>query len=244
MGLINRVVNYIWPPRSLLGDAPVSAPGRIDAEAWRELAFIAGPQCARCGFPFQTEMPPEAVCGACMAAAPAFDAARAALVYNDAARRLVLDLKRGGRRDGLKAYGAWMARAGADVLAEGVIVAPVPLHWTKLIARRFNQAAWLADAMSAETGLPCVKDLLVRTKRRGSQGGLSAGQRARNVAGVFAASKQHADQIAGRVVVIVDDVLTTGATASACARAAKKAGAVRVCVITLARVVRPTNVGD
>jgi ComF family protein len=183
------------------------------------------------------------VCGACAADPPDFDAARAAIAYTPQSRALVLDLKRGGRRDGLALFGRWMAQAGGDLLSPDAVATPVPLHWTRLIERRFNQAAWLAEALARETGLGLKRDLLVRQKRRRSQGGLSAAARRRNVGGVFGLPPQRAGLVAGRTIILVDDVYTTGATVNACARALKKAGAAKVVVITLARVIRPTDLG-
>lgn len=182
------------------------------------------------------------MCGACAAAAPDFDCARAAIAYTPESRALVLDLKRSGRRDGLPLFARWMAEAGQEALQAGALITPAPLHWTRLIERRFHQAAWLAEALARQTGLELKRDLLVRDKRRRSQGGLSAAARRRNVAGAYRLPAGRAALVKGRAVILVDDVFTTGAAAAACARALKKGGAASVCVITLARVIRPTDV--
>jgi ComF family protein len=214
----------------------------IEAPLWAELRFLARPLCAICGFPFETAAEDGALCGACAADPPTFATARAALAYDDHARKLVLDLKRGGRRDGLNVFAGWMARAGAEALAEADLIVPAPLHWTRLLERRFNQSAWLAQAVSRAAGKALAVDLLNRRRRRKSQEGLSASQRKRNVEGVFAVAPPWAGRVRGRIVVLIDDVFTTGATAGACAKALLRAKAAKVHVLTLARVVRPVDV--
>jgi ComF family protein len=238
-GILARAADIIWPPRSLLSDKIVERPGVIEPELWAKLRFLTDPLCARCGFPLPQDEGEAAVCGACAADPPDYDRARAALAYDDLAGALILDLKRGGRRDGLSLFAQWM-RAAAGPLAEDCdLVAPAPMHWTRLAQRTFNQAAWLAQALARVAGKPWAPEALVRAKRRKSQAGLSASERRRNVSGAIRARKQ---VVEGKAVMLVDDVLTTGATAEACARALRKAGATRVWVVTLARVVRPIDV--
>jgi predicted amidophosphoribosyltransferase len=241
-GPLSGAADLIWPPRSLLSDAIVNQPGSIEPHLWAQLVFLSSPCCARCGFPFESEAGPGALCGACIAAPPAYDRARAALAYDDLSRTLALDIKRGARRDGLPVFAAWMALAGAELIAECDLLAPAPLHWTRLIARRFNQAAWLAQALGARTGKRVDLFALARPARRKSQAGLDFGQRRRNVAGAYRVTKGGARRVNGKNVLLIDDVFTTGATAEACAKALKRAGAGRVDVLTLARVVRPSDV--
>lgn len=137
-GAISRLSDIIWPPRSLLSDNIVDRPGVIEAAAWGELSFLCDPLCARCGFPLPEDGGPSAVCGACAGRKPAYDSARGVLAYDDHARRLILDMKRGGRRDGLPLYANWMAAAARPVLDRADFIAPVPMHWTRLMARSFN----------------------------------------------------------------------------------------------------------
>ncbi len=233
-----RLSDLIWPPRSLLSEAIVDRPGVIEPELWGQLKFLAEPLCARCGFPLPDDVGPGALCGACGRRKPAYDSARAALVYDDHARRLILDLKRGGRRDGLPLYARWMAATVGDVLARCDFLAPAPMHWTRLATRSFNQAAWLAQALSRASGKRWRPGALRRVKRRRSQEGLSASERRRNVGGAIKAS----GRVEGKTILVVDDVFTTGATLEACARAFRKAGAAEVHAVTLARVVRPTDI--
>jgi ComF family protein len=237
-GLVSRLSDLIWPPRSLLSDTIVDRPGVIEPALWAELNFLAGPKCFHCGFPLQEEPGAEGVCGACAGKAPAYDRARAALAYDDHARRLILDLKRGGRRDGLPVFARWMGQAGAELIERADFIAPAPMHWTRLAIRSFNQAAWLAQALAQSTGKPWRPEALRRVKRRKSQAGLSASERRRNVAGAIKAGTK----LSGLNVLVVDDVFTTGATLEACARALKRAGAAEVHGLTLARVVRPIDI--
>ena len=181
------------------------------------------------------------ICPACTARAPAYDKARAAFVYNEATRPLVLGLKHAGRTDALAAYGRWMARAGAGLLGDADGLVPVPLHGARLRRRRFNQSLLLARALSHACGVPVEPHVLARVRNTETQGGLSAKGRARNVAGAFAVREGRAGWVAGKRLVVVDDVHTTGATLSACARALKRAGAVNVNAVTLARVVKPVD---
>lgn len=172
---------------------------------------------------------------------PRWDRARAAFVYDDASRRPVLDLKRSGRRDGLASFAGWMAQAGSSLLDEADVIVPVPLHYVRLASRGFNQSAWLAGSLARRSGTPLCVDALKRTRRTPTQGGLSARARRRNVAGAFTVRPSRAGLMQGKRVLLVDDVLTTGATLSACTRALKRAGARHVDILVLARVVRETD---
>ena len=198
--------------------------------------------CDRCGLPFEYDAGPDAVCGACAANAPAYRQARAVLAYDDGSRELLLPFKHADRIDAAPTFGGWLARAGARLLAEADIVTPVPLHRWRLFRRRYNQSALLALAAGRVAGRPVLPDLLKRTRRTRSQGGLSRKQRTRNVQGAFAVPERSRPAVRDRAVVLVDDVLTTGATVTACSRVLLRAGAARVDVLTLARVVR-TNSG-
>jgi ComF family protein len=236
--LAGLALNALLPPRCLACGATVERPGALCAACWKGVHFIEPPLCELCGYPLEFALGPEALCGACARERPAFDRARAVMRYDENSRPLILGFKHADRTDGAAGYGAWLARAGAGLLAEADLIAPVPLHWARLFARRYNQAALLAHALGRVADVPVVADLLLRRRHTPSQGRLSPAQRRRNVAGAFALKPARRARLEGRRVLLVDDVLTTGATASACARTLRRGGARAVDVLVLARVVR------
>jgi ComF family protein len=242
-------LDALLPPQCLACGELVGEPGALCGPCWGGLNFIAAPLCKSCGRPFEFDPSggasftnganDETVCGACIARPPLFSAARSALAYDDASRRLILGFKRADRTHAAPAFARWMARAGAPLLADADIVAPVPLHWSRLLARRYNQSALLANALAKQTGKTALPDLLRRRRRTPSQGGLGRLARFRNVAGAFSVAPRHRTALADRKVLLIDDVLTTGATVEACAKVLLRAGAAQVSVLTLARVLRP-----
>lgn len=233
------LLDAILPPLCLGCGEIVASPGALCAQCWPRFSFIAAPHCERCGVPFADDMGQDALCTECLTRPPRFRRARAVLIYDDRSRRVVLPLKHGDRTDMARACGAWMARAGAELLAEADLVAPVPLHWRRLFTRRYNQAALLARMVARDADAAFVPDLLRRARWTGSQAGLKGKERRRNVRQAFDVPPRWQAKLRGQTVLLVDDVLTTGATIEACTRALQRAGAAHVDVVTLARVVRP-----
>jgi ComF family protein len=229
----------VLPARCLGCGKVVESAGALCGTCWGGIDFLAPPHCACCGLPFEVDPGEELLCGVCLKRRPAFAHARAVFRYDERSRHLILGFKHGDRLHGAPAFGQWMARAGAPLLSAADIVAPVPLHWTRLFRRRYNQAALLAHAVGRASGVEVIPDLLLRRRRTPSQGQLNATERHRNMRGAFALKPAYAGSIEGRRVVLIDDVLTTGATAGACAEALVEAGAAAVDVLTLARVARP-----
>jgi len=231
-------LDALLPPRCLSCGVAVDRQGTICPGCWTELAFLADPQCACCGYPFAYDLGPETECGACARGHPAFDKARSVLAYDDLSRGLVLGLKHGDRTHLAPALGTMMARAGTEVLRGGQLIVPVPLHRRRLWRRRYNQAALLGRAVGKASGLPMAPDVLVRRRATQSLGHMSPSARRRALRGAFAVPKPRRECIAGKKIVLIDDVLTTGATGEACARTLKRAGAASVALLVFARVVR------
>jgi ComF family protein len=214
------------------------ADGALCAACWSKLSFIAPPFCVRLGIPFAYDSGQGLLSMEAIAHPPAYDRARAAVRYDDVARALVHALKYGDRLDLAPTMGRWMARAGHELLRDCDALVPVPLHWRRLWARRFNQSAALAKAIAADrTGIAVAYSALARIKPTAQQVGLSKSQRADNVQGAFRVAAERRPEVAGRRLILIDDVLTSGATAEACARALLRAGAAKVDVLVFARVV-------
>jgi ComF family protein len=235
-------LDLVLPPRCLGCGTGVEAPGRLCPICWRMLTFLGPPQCRLCGYPLPHALPEAPLCGVCAADPPAYHRARAALRYDDGSRGLILAFKHADRTDTAPAFGRWLARAGAELLADADLVAPVPLHRWRLLKRGYNQAAILAQALARETGAALLPDLVQRVRATASQQGLGGQARIENItAGAFRVHPWHRRRVDGASVLLVDDVLTTGATVEACARVLRRAGAAQVDVLTLARVVRDAS---
>ena len=234
---IGRVfVDGVLPPRCLSCGEVVDEPHALCARCWGGITFFAPPWCALCGLPFPHPMGEDAVCGDCAREPPSWHQARAVLRYDKHSRRLLLAFKHGDHTQSAAAFGRWMHRAGSEVLAGADLLVPVPLHWTRLFQRRYNQAALLAHAVHAAGGPEVAADWLLRRRRTPPQGHLGPAGRQRNIAGAFVLRPRRS--VAGKRVVIIDDVMTTGATAAECARVLDRAGAVSIGVLTLARALR------
>nr|WP_082765276.1 MULTISPECIES: ComF family protein [unclassified Phenylobacterium] len=223
----------LFPPQTLDG-GPRPLAGGFSADAWSRIRFLDGPVCDGCGAPF--EFDPGARCAACLAKPRAFDAARAACLYDETSRNPILQLKHADRLDLAPLFARWLSRTARELIEEADAIAPVPLHPLRLLRRRYNQAAEIARPLAAMTGTPYLPDALVRRRATATQGGKSGSGRKRNVAGAFEVPSARRGQVEGLRILLIDDVLTTGATAEGCARALKAAGAARVDLAVVARV--------
>jgi len=233
------VLDLLFPPLCIGCRAAVDEAG-FCAACWSGITFLDGPGCACCGLPFPVALEGENVCAACLANPPAFDSARAIMAYDDKSRGAILALKHADRLDLVPGFARWLGRSGRAILSQCDLVVPVPLHPWRLWQRRYNQSAEMARRLARDFGL-AFELALVRSRATPSQGAMaSAKARRRNVQRAFQVPQ--ASQVAGKSVVLLDDVMTTGATVQACARALKRAGAARVHVLTLARVVKAPDV--
>ena len=234
-------VNLLLPRRCISCGTVVEGEGALCAACWPDIRFLSQPHCVACGFPFEFDHGDEALCAACHRELPPYQRARAVFRYDDASRQALLAFKHSDRTDVAPAFAGMMVQAGRELLADADLIVPVPLHRRRLLARRYNQSALLALALARITGVVAAPALLIRSRATPSQGGLGAKARERNVAGAFAVRSKRKPQLTEKRVLLVDDVLTTGATVSACTKTLLRGGAHAVDVLTLARVVRPAR---
>ncbi|HZY67036.1 MAG TPA: ComF family protein [Devosia sp.] len=231
------LLDQLYPPVCLACDRPVASADALCSGCFRELRPITAPLCPVLGLPFEASLGPEARSAEAIADPPPFERARSAVVYNDVARALVGKLKYGDRPELARFCSRLMAQAGHELWGADAVLVPVPLHRTRLFSRRFNQSTELARSLGQLTGTAVDPLLVTRRKNTPHQVGLSGDARRRNVAGAFAVQPDFLRRLKGRRVVLVDDVITTGATVKAVTKAFKSGGAERVDVVSFARVV-------
>ena len=241
-GLARRASAVIFPPQCLLCGDLVAGQGGLCGPCWRDTPMILGPVCRLCGVPVLSgdAAPAEtgAVCNACGAAGRPWDWGRSVMLYSGGARRLVLGLKHGDRLDLVPGLAVWMAARLAGAEMRDAVVVPVPAHRWRLFRRRYNQAAVLANALARNLGADACPDALRRTRATAPQRGREEAARRRNVADAIAVAPARAARLAGARVILVDDVMTSGATLEACATALRAAGAREIGVVVLARAAR------
>ena len=231
----------VYPPRCLTCGEMVEGDFGLCGPCWRDTAFIGGTVCDCCGLPLPGTSGGEAVqCDACLSEAPPWVQGRAALIYRDKARKLALALKHGDRQEIARPAALWMANAIRPLVCEQTLIAPVPLHWSRMLKRRYNQSALLARALARQLDLPVCLDLLQRTRATRSLDRMTRAERAEELAGAISATPRRRHRLVSRPLLLVDDVLTSGATLGASARACLEAGSGPVRVVTLARAARET----
>jgi ComF family protein len=230
------LLDLLLPPTCAGCDALVAEPGQLCAACFRGLDFITDPVCERCGRPFASSAEAGAPCVFCIRRPPPWGQARAAFRYDQAARDLILPLKHADRTEIAETLARHMQRAGRVLLERAEVLVPVPLHRWRLLHRRYNQAALLAAALARRVGRPCVPDALRRVRSTASLGPLSALRRDALMQGAIDVRPGRAGAVTGKRILLIDDVLTSGATARACTRALLDAGAVCIDVLVVSRV--------
>ncbi len=246
--ILTSFLHFLLPARCLMcrdvveeiGSQNTAITPSLCAFCWGGLTFLSQACCDRCGIPFEVtnNSLKDLTCLTCLKDAPPFSQAKSALLYDDHSKHLILRFKHGDAIHMAPTFGAWLNRAGSEMIQETDYFVPVPLHWRRLLKRQYNQAALLTNALSQQSGIPSLLEGLERIEHTPTQGYLTKEERHKNVSGKFAVPAKNIDIVNKKVITLIDDVYTSGATVKACAMALKRAGAAKVNVLTLARVAR------
>ncbi len=231
---LHHILDFLMPPLCLACERSVTESQTLCASCWHSIHFITPPCCAQCGVPFDFEVEEGTLCGACHENPPSYTSARSVFLYDDASKPLILRFKHADQLHTVPALSKWMIRAGSDLWGQTNMIMPVPLHRWRLLKRRYNQSALLAQAIGDKLGIVVAVDGLIRNRSTVSQGRMSSKQRQKNVAGAFDSNPKW--DVEGKVITLIDDVLTSGATIDSCAKLLLSKGAFMVNVVTLARV--------
>jgi len=240
--IFSGIADLIIPPSCIACQAPLGGHDAICAACWKDVQFIRAPVCDRLGLPMPFDTGAGAVSAAALANPPTYDRARAVAQFSGVMRDMILQFKYGDTHNARKLFGRWLTSAGAELIAGCDLITPVPMHRRRLLSRRFNQSAMLALEVARNSGHRYEPTLVTRTRATRSQVGLSSDQRRRNLAGAFTVSARQQQRIAGNHILLIDDVITTGTTLNACARALRRAGASRVDALALAIVTNDSQI--
>lgn len=232
---VNGVLNFFFPPQCLKCFDPVEFPFSLCARCWHKIDFISAPLCQCCGRPFDFEKSGGMLCAQCFQSSPVFTTARSVFIYNDESKDLILRFKHGDALNFARFFSPLMAATAKNRGSLYDSVLAVPLHWRRLLTRQYNQAAVLARGVAQELNLPFYSNVLLRHRYTPFQGYKSRQDRKKNVRRAFCINPKLQNKIRGQRVLLIDDVLTSGATVSECALVLRKAGVQEVHVLTLAR---------
>ncbi|MGH1330122.1 MAG: ComF family protein [Paracoccaceae bacterium] len=238
MAKMQSVLRLLYPPHCLGCNSVVAEEGALCGNCWREARFLSGALCDACAVPLPGDADPggHLYCDRCLEVPRPWDHGRAAMIYAGTGRRLILGLKNSGRIDLAVPAGKWIAQAARDIVGQSTLVAPVPSHWLRRIQRRYSPSELIANAAAQALGLSCAPDLLLKPRRTPKMDGLSAYARYENARGAFEANPRQRLRMAGRHILLIDDVMTTGATLKEATEICLEAGAHKVSVAVLGRV--------
>lgn len=235
----SKLLDFILPPQCINCSTSVLQQGGLCADCWEKIHFISKPFCSICGFPFNISIENENICAPCARKSPLFARARAAVYYNDASKPMILRFKHADALHITPLFAEWLYQAGYDLFPQAEYLVPIPLHWSRLVYRGYNQAALLSQKLSKKTKIPHLPDLLERIRRTPSQGELTSKEREKNVSNAFKLNKKYEQLIHDKHILLIDDVFTSGATVQACTKILKKSGAKQIDILTLAKVIKP-----
>ncbi len=239
MRTLQTALRVIYPPRCTLCGDQVESDFALCGPCWRDTPFITGLVCNQCGTPLLGENSQDhALCDECMRIARPWSRGRAALKYSDNGRSLVLALKHGDRHEIVRPAAKWLASAAETILTSNMLIAPIPLHWLRLLKRRYNQSALLSHELARLIEYEHCPDLLLRRRHTKSLQGLTHSERFSTLESSIVSNVRHQKRMVGRDILLVDDVMTSGATFSAATQACYDAGAARVCILALARATK------
>ncbi len=236
--MLGQILNLLFPPQCLNCDVRVPTHGTLCLSCWQKIQFISDPMCDCCGLPFDYDIGNKALCAQCMQKLPPYAHIRSVFRYDENSRKLITRFKYSDHTQFANIYGAWLAKAGENLLADTDIIIPVPLHYFRFVQRHFNQSALLAGFLSKKSGIKAIPDALKRNRHTTPQTGLNRSQREKNVKGAFVINLRYKATIKGKNILLIDDVMTTGSTIEQCTKTLLKAGAMKVNILTLARTTK------